>query len=189
MVKLKADWTNLYLRGTTEFPPIIDAMQTQCRRCADMSDIQRLHSGTYLQTYFSQSWLQTQLLDGHTCRCLILKTKLSNDCRLSFCEHTISSLGCVQPVFLMLADLALECFDKSKKNQPLIPLQNQGTFQIIYNACPKSASSSESQTSSSSTSTHVSPTRRASQSPTRSLPARRSLSPAKVRANCIVALL
>ena len=37
-------------------------------------------------------------------------------------------------------DVAIECFEKSRKKQPLLPLQTENTFHILHNGCVKSRS-------------------------------------------------
>lgn len=96
-------------------------------------------------------------------------------------------------VFSCLLDCALECFERTKKNLPILPLQSLKTFQVLYNGCPKSSgqSSTTSNNTDKENTTNAShstgggaggpPAAKASQSPVRSQAAtRRSASPSKV---------
>ena len=42
----------------------------------------------------------------------------------------------------MFVDIALECFDKTRKGKALMPLQSVQNFQVLVNACPRSGATS-----------------------------------------------
>lgn len=105
----------------------------------------------------------------------------------------LQATNVADPLILSLIDLSIECFEKTKRNQGLMPLQSLRTFTILHNACPKgsgggtSTSSSASNKGAPTTSLNeVNVSRSQSHSPTRNQPTRRSTSPSKVSMNSLM---
>lgn len=73
----------------------------------------------------------------------------------------------------LITDIAIECFEKSRRGRPILPLQYQQGFQIIHNGGPKGVTSSRNRTSS--------PSRQASTNNSNSNPNPRSRSMSPVR--------